>query len=73
MTLAKATNDTRTAIDRLDASVAQRAEPIPSPGSDPTNPYRQEAVGDWVANEQASYRRNTEPGMTDRERGERKY
>lgn len=49
------------------------AQPIPSPGSDPTNPYNQEAAGDWVANERASDRRNSEPGITDRERGRRKY
>jgi hypothetical protein len=48
-------------------------QPIPSPGSDPTNPHNQEAAGDWVANEQASDRRNSEPGITDRERQQRKY
>jgi len=33
----------------------------------------QEPTGDWVANERASDRRNSEPGITDRERKRRKY
>ncbi len=48
-------------------------QPIPSPATDPTNPYNQEPTGDWVANERASDRRNSEPGITDSERKRRKY
>ncbi|HEY7426001.1 MAG TPA: hypothetical protein VH682_17355 [Gemmataceae bacterium] len=48
------------------------AQPIPSPATDPTNPYNQEPTGEWVANERAAERRNSEPGMTDDERKRRK-
>lgn len=40
----------------------------PSPGTDPTNPWRQEAAGLWLANEQANERRVDEPGLTDWDR-----
>ncbi len=56
-----------------EASETETAQPIPSPATDPTNPYNQEPTGDWIANERASERRNSEPGMTDRERKRRKY
>lgn len=42
--------------------------PRASPESDPTNPYRQEAVGEWVNAERASERRTDQPGLGDRER-----
>jgi len=48
------------------------AQPVASPGTDPTNPQNQERTGDWIANEGASDRRNNEPGMTDAERKRRK-
>jgi hypothetical protein len=48
-------------------------QPPSSPATDPTNPHNQEPTGDRVANERASDRRNSEPGMTDRERKRRKY
>jgi hypothetical protein len=48
-------------------------QPLSSPATDPTNPHNQEPAGHWVANERASDRRNSEPGMTDRERKRRKY
>jgi len=50
----------------------EKAQPIPSPGTDPTNPVTQESTGDWVAAGRASDRRNSEPGMTDHERERRK-
>ncbi len=50
----------------------ETAQPIPTPATDPTNPHNQEADGEWVANERASDRRNSEPGITDHERGRRK-
>jgi hypothetical protein len=46
---------------------------MPAPNSDPTNPHNQEPVGDWIANERASERRNTEPGFTDEERKQRRW
>lgn len=42
-----------------------------SPGTDPTNRYRQEAVGVFVPNEQSNERRQDEPGLTDRDRQQR--
>lgn len=44
--------------------------PRASPQSDPTNPYRQESVGEWVSAERASERRTDQPGLGDREREE---
>jgi hypothetical protein len=46
--------------------------PPSSPATDPTNPHNQEPTGDWTANERASDRRNSEPGLTDEERKRRK-
>ena len=40
----------------------------PSPQTDPTNPCRQEAAGEWVAAEQNNERRQDEPGLTDEDR-----
>jgi hypothetical protein len=51
----------------------ETAQPISSPATDPTNPHNQEPTGDWVANERAAERRNSEPGLTDAERKSRKY
>ena len=42
--------------------------PRPSPQTDPTNPQRQEAAGEWVAAEQSNERRLSEPGLTDEDR-----
>jgi len=49
----------------------EQPEPRPSPGTDPTNPFRQEAAGIWVPNERANERRSDEVGLTDRDREER--
>jgi hypothetical protein len=49
------------------------SEPWPSPQTDPTNPYNQESVGIWVANERASDYRVSEPGLTQQERTARKH
>jgi hypothetical protein len=46
--------------------------PMVAPATDPTNPHNQESAGDWVANERAAERHNNEPGLTDRERRQRK-
>jgi hypothetical protein len=43
----------------------------PSPGTDPTNPFRQEATGTWVPAERAAERHVDEVGLTDRDRQER--
>jgi hypothetical protein len=43
----------------------------PSPATDPTNPYRQEATGNEVANENATERSQDEPGLTERDRDDR--
>jgi hypothetical protein len=48
-------------------------QPLSSPATDPTNPHNPEPTGHWVANERASDRRNSEPGMTDHERKRRNY
>ena len=48
-------------------------QPIATPGTDPTNPHNQEPAGDWTANERAAERRNNEPGLTDRERKQRRW
>jgi hypothetical protein len=42
--------------------------PRPSPETDPTNPCRQETVGEWTAAEQNNERRQGEPGLTDEDR-----
>jgi hypothetical protein len=42
--------------------------PRPAPCTDPTNPCRQEAAGQFMAAEAANERRQDEPGMTDRDR-----
>jgi hypothetical protein len=46
-------------------------EPWPAPASDPTNPYRDETVGEFTAALRANERRVAEPGLTDRDREER--
>jgi hypothetical protein len=57
--------------DRKAAPVGDSsAQPVPTPATDPTNPQNQEPAGDWVANERASDRRNSEPGMTEADRKE---
>jgi hypothetical protein len=45
--------------------------PRPSPQTDPTNPSRQEAAGEWTAAEQNNERRQDEPGLTDADRAAR--
>jgi hypothetical protein len=45
--------------------------PKSSPDTDPTNPFHQEAVGEWVAAEHASERKIDEPGLTREEVGRR--
>jgi len=40
----------------------EQMNPWPSPASDPTNPYRQEVAGEFLANECANERRLVEPG-----------
>ncbi len=47
------------------------ARPRPSPQTDPTNPWHQESVSEWVASERATERKQDEPGLTDRDREER--
>jgi hypothetical protein len=42
-----------------------------SPQTDPTNPFRQESAGHWLASERESERRQDEPGLIDRDRQER--
>jgi len=49
-------------------SKTETTKPWPSPASDPTNPWRQEAAGEFLANERANERRLVEPGLTDRDR-----
>ncbi len=51
----------------------EAAQPPASPGTDPTNPHNQEPTGEWVAAERASDRRNSEPGLTEHDRQQRKY
>jgi len=43
----------------------------PSPDTDPTNPFHQEASGEWVPAEQAAERHSDEVGLTERDRQER--
>lgn len=43
----------------------------PTPATDPTNPYHQEATGVEVVNEYAAEVANAEPGLTDCDRDER--
>ena len=50
---------------------ATDSEPRPSPETDPTNPFHQEAVGVFVPNERANERRVDEVGLTDEDRDER--
>ena len=42
-----------------------------APGTDPTNPHRQEAVGINVTAERTNDRKVSEPGLTPRDRAER--
>jgi hypothetical protein len=42
--------------------------PTASPETDPTNPWRPESAGAWVAAERENYRRLDEPGITDQDR-----
>jgi len=57
-------------LNRLERALAaeEEVEPRPSPQTDPTNPFHQEAVGAWTANEQQAERHNDEPGLTDCDR-----
>ena len=50
---------------------ATDGEPRPSPETDPTNPFHQEAAGVWLHNERANERRVDEVGLTDDDRDER--
>jgi len=59
--------------NRTEPIGTETAQPISSPATDPTNPHNQEPTGEWVANERAADRRNSEPGMTEEERKRRKY
>jgi hypothetical protein len=54
---------------RTDSSSS--SAPRPSPGTDPTNPQRQENVGEWTHAERQNERRNDAPGLTDRDRQDR--
>jgi hypothetical protein len=49
-------------------ALLEDTEPRPAPQTDPTNPYRQEAAGVWVAAERAAERHQDEPGLTDLDR-----
>jgi hypothetical protein len=42
------------------------------PRTDPTNPYRQESTGVWQRAEEVAVIREDEPGLTDRDRQQRK-
>jgi hypothetical protein len=46
-------------------------EARPSPATDPTNPFHQEATGQFVPAELGTERRVDEPGLTDADRVER--
>lgn len=61
------------AANRSDAPASNQTQHSGSPATDPTNPSNQEPVGDWVANERTSERRNNEPGLTDQDRKERRW
>lgn len=57
--------------DDLPAQNIDAGGPRPSPGTDPTNPYRQESAGVNTASERANQRRVDEPGLTDQDRDRR--
>ena len=59
--------------DKAQKNTPQEAQPVHSPGTDPTNPVTQESVGDWTASQGASERRNNEPGLTEKERQNRRW
>lgn len=65
-------DDANRKINTSEPIGAETRQPPASPGTDPTNPHNQEPVGDWIANERASDRRNTEPGMTEADRQRRR-
>jgi hypothetical protein len=44
------------------------AAPPPSPATDPTNRWSQEAAGMFAPNERSNERRQDEPGLTDEDR-----
>jgi hypothetical protein len=50
---------------------AENQAPHAAPQTDPTNPHRQESVGEWARAEEENERRQAEPGLTDRDRQER--
>jgi len=58
--------------DNRDETAAEYTGPRSTPQTDPTNPYRQESVGVWVAAERTAVRRDDEPGLTDHDRQLRK-
>ena len=45
--------------------------PQASPQTDPTNPHRQKATGEWDRAERENERRQGEPGLTDADRQQR--
>jgi hypothetical protein len=44
------------------------SSPRSAPGTDPTNPYRRESVGEFVPAERINESRMDEPGLTDADR-----
>lgn len=60
-------------MDKSQPSPRQATRANAAPTSDPTNPYNQKAAGDWTANERAAERKNIEPGLTDKERRQRRW
>jgi hypothetical protein len=60
-------------MERRDLSrdAGQDDGPHTSPQTDPTNPFRQEAVGVWQRAEEENERRLAEPGLTDSDRQRR--
>jgi hypothetical protein len=63
-------DDRQNASKRWDNTLTDD-RPRPSPTTDPTNPHRDETVGEFVAAARANERRVAEPGLTDRDREER--
>ncbi len=52
-------------------NAANDTGPKTAPQTDPTNPYHEEAVGEWARAEEVSVWKVDEPGLTDRDRQER--
>jgi hypothetical protein len=55
----------------IPATVQQEGGPHAAPQTDPTNPFHQEAVGEWTRAEEENERRHGEPGLTLRDHEER--